>query len=75
MARRSAWLSVRSHSFTSSPSLSAEFVCTPGGQSFRDETAPIAVGSTLAIVVLCTITGYGAFRYFKIKKVQYDTME
>lgn len=52
-----------------------EFVCSPGGQSFRDETAPIAVGSTLAIVVLCTITGYGAFRYFKIKKVQYDTME
>lgn len=52
-----------------------EFVCTPGGASFRDETAPIAVGSTLAIVVLCTISGYGAFRYFKIKKVQYDTME
>lgn len=52
-----------------------EFVCSPGGASFRDETAPIAVGSTLAIVVLCTVTGYGAFRYFKIKKVQYDTME
>ncbi|KAE8753036.1 hypothetical protein FOCC_FOCC000381 [Frankliniella occidentalis] len=52
-----------------------EFVCSPGGVSYRDETAPIAVGSTLAIVVLCTITGYGAFRYFKIKKVQYDTME
>ncbi|KRT85742.1 hypothetical protein AMK59_1934, partial [Oryctes borbonicus] len=42
---------------------------------FRDETAPIAVGSTLAIAVLMTVTGYGIFRYFKIKKVQYNTME
>ncbi|XP_063236610.1 lysosome-associated membrane glycoprotein 3 isoform X2 [Bacillus rossius redtenbacheri] len=40
-----------------------------------DETAPIAVGSTLAIVVLLTVTVYGIFRYFKVKKVQYDTME
>lgn len=43
--------------------------------AFRDETAPIAVGSTLAIAVLATVTGYGVFRYFKIKKVQYNTME
>lgn len=42
--------------------------------SFRDETAPIAVGSTLAIAVLATVTGYGVFRYFKVKKVQYNTM-
>lgn len=42
---------------------------------FRDETAPIAVGSTLAVAVLLTVAGYGVFRYFKIKKVQYNTME
>ncbi|XP_067005281.1 lysosome-associated membrane glycoprotein 5 isoform X2 [Anabrus simplex] len=53
-----------------------EYECSPGGmRSFRDETAPIAVGSTLAVVVLLTVTGYGVFRYFKVKKVQYDTME
>ncbi|XP_026477469.1 uncharacterized protein LOC113383417 [Ctenocephalides felis] len=50
------------------------FGCTLGG-SVRSETAPIAVGSTLAIAVLCTVTGYGVFRYMKVKKVQYDTME
>lgn len=41
----------------------------------RDETAPIAVGSTLAIAVLMTISGYGIYRYFKVKNVQYNTME
>ncbi|XP_015111814.1 uncharacterized protein LOC107037669 [Diachasma alloeum] len=41
----------------------------------RDETAPVAVGSTLAAAVLLTITGYAGWRYFKIKKVKYDTME
>lgn len=41
---------------------------------FRDETAPIAVGSTLAIAVLGTVTGYGVYRYFKVNKVQYNTM-
>lgn len=50
------------------------FTCS-NQRSYRDETAPIAVGSTLAIAVLGIITGYGAFRYFKIKKVQYNTME
>ncbi|XP_071449506.1 lysosome-associated membrane glycoprotein 5-like [Hetaerina americana] len=52
-----------------------EYVCTPGGSGFRDETAPIAVGSTFAIVVLLTVAGYGVYRHFKVKKVQYDTME
>jgi hypothetical protein len=53
-----------------------EYECSPGGGlAFRDETAPIAVGSTLAVVVLLTVTGYGVYRYVKIKKVQYDTME
>lgn len=52
----------------------AAFECKPQ-RLYRDETAPIAVGSTLAIAVLMTVTGYGIFRYFKIKNVQYNTME
>lgn len=44
-------------------------------KSFRDETAPIAVGSTLAIAVLLTVAGYGVWRYFRIEKVKYSTME
>ncbi|XP_054005706.1 uncharacterized protein LOC128890832 isoform X2 [Hylaeus anthracinus] len=53
-----------------------EFSCTSlGARGFRDETAPVAVGSTLAAAVLLTITGYAAYRYFKVKKVKYDTME
>ncbi|KAJ3662306.1 hypothetical protein Zmor_006661 [Zophobas morio] len=52
----------------------AAFECKPQ-RTHLDETAPIAVGSTLAIAVLMTVTGYGIFRYFKIKNVQYNTME
>ncbi|KAF5279365.1 hypothetical protein FQA39_LY05475 [Lamprigera yunnana] len=43
--------------------------------TFKSETVPIAVGSTLAIAVLATVTGYSVYRYFRIKKVQYNTME
>ncbi|KAL1124795.1 hypothetical protein AAG570_001416 [Ranatra chinensis] len=46
-----------------------------GAGSFRSETAPFIVGSTLAAVCLFTVAGYGIYRYIKIKKVQYDTME
>ncbi|KZC10907.1 Lysosome-associated membrane glycoprotein 5 [Dufourea novaeangliae] len=54
----------------------AEFSCTAlSARGFRDETAPVAVGSTLAAAVLLTITGYAAYRYFKVEKVKYDTME
>ncbi|XP_018303907.1 lysosome-associated membrane glycoprotein 2 isoform X2 [Mycetomoellerius zeteki] len=54
----------------------AEFSCTSlSARANRDETAPVAVGSTLAAAVLLTITGYAAYRYFKVKKVKYDTME
>lgn len=54
----------------------AEFSCTSlSARGFRDETAPVAVGSTLAASVLLTIAGYAAYRYFKVKKVKYDTME
>lgn len=57
-----------------SAQFSSEFGCETSGR-VRDETAPIAVGSTLAIAVLGMISGYGAWRYFKVKKVQYNTME
>ncbi|XP_074104193.1 lysosome-associated membrane glycoprotein 5 [Cotesia typhae] len=54
----------------------AEFSCKSlSARAGRDETAPVAVGSTLAAAVLLTITGYAGWRYFKVKKVKYDTME
>ncbi|XP_017777981.1 PREDICTED: uncharacterized protein LOC108563737 [Nicrophorus vespilloides] len=56
------------------PNFEVAFKCN-AAKSFHDETAPIAVGSTLAVAALLTITGYAVFRYFKIKKVQYNTME
>jgi hypothetical protein len=53
-----------------------EFPCSAlSAQAGRDETAPVAVGSALAAAVLLTITGYAGWRYFKVKKVKYDTME
>ena len=52
-----------------------EFSCTSLSARVRDETAPVAVGSTLAAAVLLTITGYAGWRYFKVKKVEYNTME
>ncbi|XP_075214102.1 lysosome-associated membrane glycoprotein 5 [Lycorma delicatula] len=53
-----------------------EYKCSNlGAGPYRSETAPLIVGSTLAFMCLATVTGYGIFRYFKIKKVQYDTME
>lgn len=54
----------------------SEFSCKLlSARAGRDETAPIAVGSTLAAAVLLTISGYAGWRYFKVKKVKYDTME
>jgi hypothetical protein len=50
------------------------FVCSEEAGR-RDETVPIAVGSTLAVVVLLTVSGYAGYRYFKVKKIEYDTME
>ncbi|KAG8253445.1 Lysosome-associated membrane glycoprotein 5 [Homalodisca vitripennis] len=53
-----------------------EYRCpAPGQSTYRSETAPLIVGSILAAACLATVTGYSIFRYFKIKKVQYDTME
>lgn len=54
----------------------AEYNCdTLNARVSKDETAPIAVGSTLAAAVLLTVTGYAGYRYFVVKKVKYDTME
>ncbi|XP_071529913.1 uncharacterized protein [Panulirus ornatus] len=44
-------------------------------RSHRDEMVPVTVGAVLAGSTLLTIVGYSIFRYFKVKKVQYDTME
>jgi hypothetical protein len=53
----------------------SEFICSPGAKSYRDERAPLAVGTTLAVATLLTVAGYGVYRYVKIKKVQYDNVE
>ncbi|KAI8433631.1 hypothetical protein MSG28_015639 [Choristoneura fumiferana] len=41
----------------------------------RSETAPVAVGAALAIATAGTLVCYAVWRYLKVKKVQYDTME
>ncbi|GBP26315.1 hypothetical protein EVAR_95486_1 [Eumeta japonica] len=41
----------------------------------RSETAPVAVGAALALATAGTLVGYAVWRYLKVKKVQYDTME
>lgn len=41
----------------------------------RDETVPFAVGMLLAAVTLSTIGGYAGYRYFRVKKIEYDTIE
>lgn len=43
--------------------------------TYRDETAPIAVGSTLALAVVATVTGYGIWRHLKVKKFQYGNVQ
>ncbi|XP_037293602.1 uncharacterized protein LOC115448719 [Manduca sexta] len=41
----------------------------------RSEAAPVAVGAALAVATAGTLVGYAIWRYLKVKKVQYDTME
>ncbi|CAH0598787.1 unnamed protein product [Chrysodeixis includens] len=41
----------------------------------RAEAAPVAVGAALALATAATLCAYAAWRYLKVKKVQYDTME
>ncbi|XP_020801363.1 lysosome-associated membrane glycoprotein 5-like [Drosophila serrata] len=65
---------MQSFMFKDSGKWGPSFHCSATG-SYRDETAPLAVGTALAIAVLLTISGYGGWRYFKVKKVQYGSME
>uniref|UniRef100_A0A8D9ARN2 Lysosome-associated membrane glycoprotein 2-like luminal domain-containing protein n=1 Tax=Cacopsylla melanoneura TaxID=428564 RepID=A0A8D9ARN2_9HEMI len=59
-----------------SESYGQDHVCSdPRTGGGRSEAAPFIVGSMLAFAALCMVTGYSIYRYFKIKKVQYDTME
>ncbi|VVC37602.1 Hypothetical protein CINCED_3A014428 [Cinara cedri] len=52
------------------------YQCSPiGARAMRTETVPFIFGITLAAVAVLTVGGYAVFRHFKIKKVQYDTME
>ncbi|SPP84730.1 lysosome-associated membrane glycoprotein 5 [Drosophila guanche] len=67
-------LHMQSFMFKETGKWGPSFHCSATG-SYRDETAPLAVGTALAIAVLLTISGYGGWRYFKIKKVQYGSME
>ncbi|XP_022243614.1 lysosome-associated membrane glycoprotein 5-like [Limulus polyphemus] len=41
----------------------------------QDETIPIAVGGTLAVIVLILVTGFAAYRWITSKRVDYNTME
>lgn len=38
-----------------------KFQCSATG-TYRDETAPLAVGTTLAVFAACTVAGYGIWR-------------
>lgn len=48
--------------------------CSEPGRA-RSEAAPVAVGAALALATAATLLGYAIWRYLKVKKVQYDTME
>ncbi|XP_065205544.1 lysosome-associated membrane glycoprotein 5-like [Planococcus citri] len=53
-----------------------EYLCAEGGAgSFRSETAPFVFGSLLTVSALFTVAGYSIYRYLKVNKVQYDTMQ
>ena len=41
------------------------YQCTASG-TYRDESAPLFVGSTLAFAAVCTVAGYSIFRYMKV---------
>lgn len=54
-------LHMQSFMFKESGKWGPPFHCSATG-SYRDETAPLAVGTALAIAVLITISGYGGWR-------------
>lgn len=53
---------MQSFMYKSSNTWGPTFQCSATG-TYRDETAPIAVGSTLAVATVCTVVGYGLWRY------------
>lgn len=54
-------LHMQSFMFKESGKWGPTFHCSATG-SYRDETAPLAVGTALAVAVLLTISGYGGWR-------------
>lgn len=42
---------------------------------FQDETIPLAVGLTLALITLSILTGFSVHRAYHAAKVDYNTME
>lgn len=54
-------LRMQSFMYKSSNTWGPTFQCSASG-TYRDETAPIAVGSTLAVATVCTVVGYGLWR-------------
>lgn len=41
----------------------------------QDQTVPIAVGSTVAVVSVMVVLGYALWRNLAKRKTEYDTME
>lgn len=64
-------LHMQSFMFKESGNWGPSFHCSATG-SYRDETAPLAVGTALAIAVLLTISGYGGWRYNHIHLYNYS---
>lgn len=58
---------MQSFMYKSSNTWGPTFQCSATG-TYRDETAPIAVGSTLAVATVCTVVGYGLWRYDNLKQ-------
>ena len=66
-------LRMQSFMYKAANSWGPTFQCSATG-TYRDETAPIIVGSVLSLTTVCVVIAYGLWRYFKVKKVQYGTM-
>ncbi|XP_055528045.1 uncharacterized protein LOC129720582 [Wyeomyia smithii] len=43
-------------------------------ETYRDDTVWNVVGYTLAVATVCSVVGYGLWRYFKVKKSQYGNV-
>lgn len=66
------------HNFFSSISVQRCSLVRIGGipEPFaQDQTVPIAVGSTVAVVSVMVVLGYALWRNLSTRKTEYDTME